>query len=198
MRSLNKTKYASIKKYVSDYYDEFGCSPTLAEIVKGTGMPQTTVYRYTRAMIERGDIEISGRKSIAPINAKVASAGVPLLGNVACGIPKYAEENIEEYMRLPVSLIGKGDFFLLRAYGDSMVEAGIDDNDLVLIRMQDTAEPGKIVVALVEDNATLKRFYPEPAKHRVRLHPENSAMEDIYVESCEIQGIAVKVFKDLE
>ncbi len=198
MRSLNETKYASIKKYVSDYYDEFGSSPTLADIVKGTGMPQTTVYRYMRAMIERGDFEISGRKSIAPINAKVASAGVPLLGQVACGIPKYAEENIEEYMRLPVSLIGKGDFFLLRAYGDSMVEAGIDDNDLVLIRMQDTAEPGQIVVALVEDTATLKRFYPDPAKHRVRLHPENSVMEDIYVESCEIQGIAVKVFKDLE
>ena len=79
-----------------------------------------------------------------------------------------------------------------------MIEAGIDDGDLVLIRQQSTAEPGQIVVALMEDEATLKRFYPEPQFHRARLHPENREMNDIYVENCIIQGIAVKVIKDLE
>ena len=78
-----------------------------------------------------------------------------------------------------------------------MIEAGIDDGDWVLVREQDAAEPGKVVVALIGDEVTLKRYYPEPDKHRVRLHPENSAMEDIYVDSCEIQGVAVSVFKDL-
>ena len=78
-----------------------------------------------------------------------------------------------------------------------MVEAGIDDGDLVLIRQQDTAEDGEIVVALIDDEATLKRFYPEPEKRRIRLHPENAHMNDIFVEKCEIQGVAVKVLKDL-
>ena len=75
---------------------------------------------------------------------------------------------------------------------------GIEDGDLVLIRQQNYAERGQIVVALVEDDATLKRYYPDPENNRVRLHPENSRMEDIYVDSCQIQGVAVKVLKDLE
>ena len=122
----------------------------------------------------------------------------PILGRIACGIPKFAEENIEEYVRLPVALFGKGNFFILRAYGDSMIEAGIDDGDLVLIRQQNYADEGQIVVALMEDDATLKRYYPEPENQRIRLHPENSRMDDIYVDYCEIQGVAVKVLKDLE
>ena len=78
-----------------------------------------------------------------------------------------------------------------------MIEAGIDDGDLVLMREQNTAEPGQIVSALIEDEATLKRFYPEPQNKRVRLHPENSALEDIYVSDCLVQGVAVKIIKDL-
>ena len=78
-----------------------------------------------------------------------------------------------------------------------MIEAGIDDGDLVLIRQQSAADEGQIAVALVDNTATLKRFYPEPENKRIRLHPENKAMKDIYVKSCEIQGVAVKVFKDL-
>ena len=79
-----------------------------------------------------------------------------------------------------------------------MIEAGIEDGDLVLIRQQNVADEGQIVVALIDDEATLKRFYPEPQKHRIRLHPENSYMDDIIVDHCEIQGVAVKVLKDLE
>ena len=79
-----------------------------------------------------------------------------------------------------------------------MIEAGIEDGDLVLIRQQNVADEGQIVVALIDDEATLKRFYPEPQKHRIRLHPENSRMEDIFVARCGIQGVAVKVLKDLE
>ena len=126
------------------------------------------------------------------------SVKVPVLGSVSCGVPKLAIENIEEYIRLPVALFGRGDFFILRANGDSMIEAGIDDGDLVLIREQNYADPGQIVVALMDDEATLKRFYPEPKKRRFRLHPENSALKNIYVKECIIQGIAVKVLKDLE
>ena len=128
-----------------------------------------------------------------PARTNVEAVSVPILGEVACGIPKFAEESIEEYVRLPVALFGRGSFFILRAYGDSMIEAGIDDGDLVLIRQQDAAEEGQIVVALIDDEATLKRFYPEPENHRIRLHPENPHMADIFVDRCEIQGVAVKV-----
>lgn len=78
-----------------------------------------------------------------------------------------------------------------------MIEANIDDGDLVVIKQQNYAEPGQIVVALMDDEATLKRYYPEPEKRRVRLHPENSTMRDIIVKDCIIQGVAVKVLKDL-
>ena len=122
---------------------------------------------------------------------------VPILGRVSCEIPRYAEENIEEYIPLPKSFVGPGDFFLLRANGDSMIDIGVDDSDLVLVKKQDTAQPGQVVVALVEDEATLKRFYPEPNYHRIRLHPENREMSDIFVQNCEIQGVAVKVIKDI-
>lgn len=122
----------------------------------------------------------------------------PILGKVSCGVPKFAEENIEEYVRLPVALFGRGQFFILRANGDSMIEADINDGDLVLIRQQNYADEGQIVVALMDDEATLKRYYPEPEKQRIRLHPENSQMDDILVSDCIIQGVAVKVLKDLE
>lgn len=197
MKVLSKERFADIKNFINDYLDQHGHSPTITEIANATGIAQTSVYRYLNAMVEKGDIEMSGRRCITPTNVKSQVVRVPVLGSIACGIPKFAEENIEEYVKLPASLFGQGDFFLLHAYGDSMIDAGIDDGDLVLIKQQNYADKGQIVVALVNDEATLKRFYPEPSKHRVRLHPENPDMKDIIVKSCEIQGIAVKVLKDL-
>ena len=97
--------------------------------------------------------------------------------------------------KLPESLFGRGEFFLLRARGDSMIGAGIEDGDLVLIRQQSTAEYNQIVVALVDDEATLKRFRPK--EDHICLHPENNRYEDIIVDRCLIQGVAVKVIKDL-
>lgn len=140
----------------------------------------------------------SGHRNLSFTKNKAQTVRVPVLGQIACGIPKFAEEYIEEYIKLPVSLFGEGNFFILRAYGDSMIEAGINDGDMVVIRRQDTASPGQIVVALIDDEATLKRYYPEQKKRRVRLHPENKTMEDIIVPDCVIQGVAVKVLKDLE
>ena len=200
MRSKNPKFFEIILKCINDYKAEFGSSPTVAEISKITGMSQTNVYRYIVDMKERNIIEYSGHRSITTKESKreqTEMVRVPILGNVSCGIPKFVEENIEEYVRLPISLFGHGKYFILRANGDSMIEAGINDGDLVLMREQNTAEPGQIVSALIEDEATLKRFYPEPEKKRIRLHPENRTMDDIYVDNCLIQGVAVKVIKDL-
>lgn len=198
MRSKDKTLMAAIEKFVSDYTDSNGISPTMQEVADGVGSSKATVQRYIAQLCDDGILDYSGYRTMTSTKTKAAAIRVPVLGTIACGIPKFAEENIEEYVRLPVALFGKGNFFILRAYGDSMIEAGIDNGDLVLIRQQNHADEGQIVVALMEDEATLKRFYPEPKKHRIRLHPENSRMDDIYVDNCEIQGVAVKVLKDLE
>lgn len=198
MRSKDKTLMAAIEKFVSDYTDSNGISPTMQEVADGVGSSKATVQRYIAQLCDDGILDYSGYRTMTSTKTKAATIRVPVLGTIACGIPKFAEENIEEYVRLPVALFGKGNFFILRAYGDSMIEAGIDNGDLVLIRQQNYADEGQIVVALMEDEATLKRFYPEPKKHRIRLHPENSRMDDIYVDNCEIQGVAVKVLKDLE
>lgn len=198
MRSKDKTLMAAIEKFVSDYTDSNGISPTMQEVADGVGSSKATVQRYIAQLCDDGILDYSGYRTMTSTKTKAAAIRVPVLGTIACGIPKFAEENIEEYVRLPVALFGKGNFFILRAYADSMIEAGIDNGDLVLIRQQNYADEGQIVVALMEDEATLKRFYPEPKKHRIRLHPENSRMDDIYVDNCEIQGIAVKVLKDLE
>lgn len=198
MRSKDKTLMVAIEKFVSDYTDSNGISPTMQEVADGVGSSKATVQRYIAQLCDDGILDYSGYRTMTSTKTKAAAIRVPVLGTIACGIPKFAEENIEEYVRLPVALFGKGNFFILRAYGDSMIEAGIDNGDLVLIRQQNYADEGQIVVALMEDEATLKRFYPEPKKHRIRLHPENSRMDDIYVDNCEIQGVAVKVLKDLE
>ena len=198
MRKKDPSIYSKIEKFVSDYMDGYGNSPSIDEIAAGIGVPKPTTHRYLAEMRENGTIRYSGCRNITFTNETAQTVRVPILGRIACGIPKFAEENIEEYVKLPVSLFGRGEYFILRAYGDSMINAGIEDGDLVLIRQQNTADNGQIVVALMEDEATLKRFYLEPEKHRIRLHPENPEMEDIFVEDCLIQGVAIKVLKDLE
>ena len=200
MRTKNPETFKAIEEFVNEYTEKHGVSPTVREIHAGIGLAVGTVSRYLSFMRENGMIDYNGCRNITTREAKITkreTTRVPVLGAVSCGVPKFAEENIEEYVRLPVALFGKGDFFILRANGDSMIEANIDDGDLVVIKQQNYADPGQIVVALMGDEATLKRYYPEPEKRRVRLHPENSTMRDIIVKDCIIQGVAVKVLKDL-
>ena len=122
---------------------------------------------------------------------------IPILGAVPCGPLTEVEESIEGYLRLPESFVGKGKFYLLRASGNSMIGAGINDGDLVLIRIQNNANVGEIVVALVNNEVTLKRLAYNAESASYYLHPENKRMKDIYPENIEVQGIAVKVIKDL-
>ena len=200
MRKKNPELYQAIKTYVERHYEQEGRSPTVREIEAGTGITRPTVQRYLTTMRESGEIEYNGIRGVRTMvmsKTDRETAAVAMIGTVACGTPIYAEENIQEYYRFPVALLGQGNFFLLRAKGESMINAGIGDGDLVLVRQQNTAEPGQIIVALIDDEATLKRFYPEPENQRIRLHPENETMEDIYVENCLVQGVAMKVLKDL-
>lgn len=200
MQHKNPEYFKRIIAFIDDYATNYGSSPSIKEISNGTGLSDATVCRYMQEMKANGELDYDGHRSIVTKRRKqmlAETVEIPVLGAISCGVPKFAEENIKEYVRLPVSLFGRGDFYLLRANGDSMIEAGIDYGDLVLIRHQNYADSGDIVVALIEDEATLKRFYPEPENHRIRLHPENSEMDDIYADNCIIQGVAVKVIKNL-
>ena len=199
MKHRNWDSMDRIVPYVNNYYRTNHRSPSLRQISAGTGVPRMTVQRMLNTVAESGLIDYDGETVVTEQISKTSEETTPvgIIGSIPCGNLNLEEEAIEEIVNLPVALFGKGNLFLLHASGDSMTGAGIDDGDLVLIRKQDTAEPGEIVVALMEEEATLKRYYPEPENHRIRLHPENSSMEDIYVETCMIQGTAVKVLKDL-
>lgn len=200
MRTKNNDYFDRIENFIKSYYEENGLSPSMREISSGVGISCATVQRYLAEMRENGRISYNGHRSLVTEKTSFSRSdflNVPVLGKVSCGLPKYAEENIEERINLPAALFGKGDFYIIYASGDSMIEAGINDGDMLLIRVQNTAEVGDIVVALIDDEATLKRYYPDRVHGRVRLHPENRNMDDIIVKDCIIQGVAVKLIKDL-
>lgn len=199
MRRRNVELMNRIIEFAEQYYLENSSSPSVRTIADRFGIGVSTAYRYLLEMDERGLITYDGKRisndRIEKLNSNSGVIRAAVVGSIACGIPNLAEENVEEYVSLPRSMFGDGEFFILRANGESMIDAGIETGDLVVIRKQACAEDGQIVVALVEDEATLKRLYRE--KGKVRLHPENRAMDDIIVDDCIIQGIAVKVIKDL-
>lgn len=118
---------------------------------------------------------------------------LPLVGQVAAGVPILAEENIEDTISLPVDIVGDSASFLLSVHGESMIEAGINDGDYLVVREQSTANNGDIVVALIDDGATVKRFYREG--DHIRLQPENSYMEPIITRDCAIVGKVVALFR---
>lgn len=199
MRTKDTALIEQIKKSIEKAYEENGRSPSVRQIAREVGCSYSTVSRYIKEMVERGMIARTSGEYETEVISKMNMDTVPVavVGSVSCGPLTFAEENIEEYIKLPTSLLGQGKFFILHASGQSMIGAGIEDGDLVVVRQQPTAEPGQIVVALVEDEVTLKRFFPDPENGCVRLHPENKKLKDIIVDDCQIQGVAVKVLKDL-
>ncbi|OUN83781.1 S24 family peptidase [Gemmiger sp. An50] len=206
MRVMSKETMANIISFIDEYFCDRHTIPSAGEIAKGVGIPRATAYRYLVEMNNRGMIEYDGksRTIITPMIRKFApaSAPCPFLGSVPCGAAQTEEENIREYISLPVSLFGKGKFYILEASGDSMVDVGIDDGDLVVIRMDCTAEVGDIVVALTEDNeSTLKVFggVDEKAERAVLEYRNQAKYPDqkIFVRQLVIQGIAKHVIKAL-
>lgn len=202
MRTKDTARYGEIENFIDGYFDRYARPPEGREIAGALGISRATVTRCLADMAQAGSIEYdSRRRPVTPRITEKSLGGsfVPVVGQIACGSPVIAQQDIESYVRLPESLTGAGEFFLLRAKGDSMIEAGIGHGDLVLIRKQNYADAGRIVAALVDGSeATLKRYYPERENGRVRLHPENSEMEDMYYADCVVMGVAVMVIKNLE
>lgn len=200
MRSRSLETKERIKSYVEMFYLDNNRSPSSREVAEALNMVKSTVNRYLQAMHEDGMIEYDHgdvrTDTIEKVNTDIINMGV--IGHVSCGPPELAEEYVEEYIPLPAALFGKGEFYILRASGDSMIDAGINNDDMIIVRKQEAADDGQIVVALVDNETTLKRIYKDNENHQVILHPENKSMKDIIVPDCRIQGVAVHVLKSLE
>ena len=204
MRPFNQKYLDDILKFVNKYYQENRVAPTIIQVCAGVGVPRSTTHRYLQELSKRGMLEYDRGILSAPQSAKMKTAYIsaPLVGSIQCGSPEEEEELVEEYVSLPVSLFGKGEFYILRAKGDSMVDAGIEEDDLIVIERNCPAKIGDIVVALDPDNQnTLKRYGGfDKAERRYILKYENEAKypgEEIKVKSFMVQGIARHVIKSL-
>jgi repressor LexA len=198
-----------IYDYLSEYVHERGYPPTVREIGEAVGLASPSTVHAHLANLERAGLlkrdptkpralELIGRDRGGREDAKVLS--LPLVGEIAAGGPLLAEQNVEDYLEVPELLAAGGADFLLRAKGESMIQAGILDGDYVVVRKQQDARNGDIVVALAgedesADEATVKRFFREDG--RVRLQPENDALEPIYAHHVRILGKVIGVFRQV-
>ena len=199
MKKRNPETMKEIQEFVEDYFFEYHQSPSMQKVADAIGTSKSTAYYYITEMSQKGMLHYDGKNietsRIQKSDYKMNRA--PVLGSIGCGSPELTEENFEEFVALPIALFGEGDFFVLRTHGHSMINAGIDEGDMVVVKKQNHANYGDIVVALIGNETTLKTYYPETEKRIVRLHPENANMNDIIVKECSIQGIAKYVIKNL-
>ena len=200
MRSKNPKLMEEIKQFAEEYYREYYKTPSNGTIAEALGMGRSTVYYYLVEMAKRGMITYENgmisTENIRKLTPEVTHAA--LVGSIPCGEPDEREAMVEEYIPLPVSVFGSGDFYVLRASGDSMTGAHISSGDLVVIEKTNTADVGDIVVALTDERLnTLKRLCFDEQKDRYYLHPENPEYEDIYVSTLSIQGVARHIIKAL-
>jgi repressor LexA len=200
-----------IFEFVRSYVDAHGYPPTVREIGEAVGLASPSTVHAHLANLERAGL--LKRDPTKPRALELIDRGrpqqpavddvhrLPLVGEIAAGGPLLAEENIEDHLAVPETLArGDGEEFLLRVKGDSMINAGILDGDIVVVHRQPDARNGEIVVALAgqdeaADEATVKRFYREAG--RVRLQPENDALEPIYADHVQILGVVTGVFRKL-
>ena len=202
-----------IWEFLGAYLDEHGYPPTVREIGEAVGLASPSTVHAHLANLERAGmlrrdptkpraLELLGRQRV--VHAERPARDVhrlPLVGHIAAGGPLLAEQNIEEYLAVPEPLARGGDEFVLRVRGESMVNVGILDGDMLVVRRQNDARNGDIVAALAGDDetadeATVKRFFREPDA-RVRLQPENDAMEPIYARHVQVLGKVIGVFRSI-
>lgn len=206
MRKKNESHFVNIIDFVNTYYRKYDRSPSTREIAESINLSRPTVQRYLKDLKENGIIEYDGHRHIVTDyireNRNINFNRVPMAGTIPCGDLNETSDRELEYFLIPKTLTGPGEFFLLKASGVSMIEAGISDGDLVLVRKQSTAVSNQLVAVLYETSqTTLKRIYYE--KDRIVLHPENKEMQNIIINGdnqnkLHIQGIATKVIKDLK
>lgn len=201
MAKKKTDRYSGIVKYINQYYAENMRFPSVRDIVVGTGVPLSSVHRYLKEMNENGVLQYDGRRSINTIEMGMESPSryMKVLGYVACGEGQEEEETVIEYICMPESIVGKGNFFALIAKGESMIDAGIHPGDYVIVRQQNTADVGDYVVALYEGKNNLKLLQKEDDKYILRSCNRDKEMyPDIVPEDLQIQGVAVCVTHKLK
>ena len=211
--SLNKREKA-ILKFIEKQINLNGYPPSVREIGKAVDLKSTaTVHGYIASLEEKGYIKKESQKGrtlkllkggaiegqTSTFDKEVYSSkemvDVPVIGKITAGEPILAVENVTDTFPIPLDFVGTGESFMLTVRGESMIEAGILDGDYILVRKQNTAHNGEIVVALIGDEATVKTFYKE--KDHIRLQPENSTMDPIIVQDCKILGKVGGVFRKM-
>ena len=205
MRSKSPELMEKISRYIGDYYRKAHRTPTVRAIADGVGLSKSAVYNYLREMNDRGMISYEdGVVADLPKIDKTETGyfSAPLVGSIRCGDPETEEEEVEMYINLPEALFGRGDFYLLRATGDSMVDAGITEGDLILIKKQPTCDIGDVVVALDQDGQnTLKIYGGIDEENGMAIleyaNEETYPGERILVSKLFVQGVARHVIKKL-
>ncbi len=177
-----------------------GYPPSVREIAQAVGLKSTsTVHGHLQRLEKRGLLHRDAMKPRAmevmgdPNFVRNNSTAVPVVGRVTAGLPILAEENLDEYVAIPEVMLGEGEHFILLVRGDSMIEAGILDGDYIVVKRCAEALNGEIVVAMIDDSATVKRFYKEDG--HFRLQPENSSMEPIYADEVTVLGKVVSLYR---
>lgn len=212
MSDLNKRE-KSILNFIEKQINAFGYPPSVREIGKAVGLSSTaTVHGYLAKLEQKGYIRKESQKgrTLRVIKGKNVTkennsskdfyngkelVEVPVIGKITAGAPILAVENVTDTFPIPIDFVGNSESFMLTVRGESMIEAGILDGDYILVKKQNTANNGEIVVALIGDEATVKTFYKE--KDYIRLQPENSTMEPIIVPNCQILGKVSGVFRKM-
>lgn len=197
---MNKAyeKKQEILKYITERCSHDGIPPSIREICSAVRLKSpSSVHKYIEELKSEGLLNKSDNKKrcATPSNLE-STVSIPVLGRVTAGMPILATENLEGYVAVPTSRVRSGNFFALNVKGDSMKNAGILDGDIVVIRQTPVAENGDIIVALIEDEATVKRFYKEGG--RFVLRPENSAYKPIVIDNLIVLGKVSTVIRYYE
>ena len=201
MRHKDEALMNRIRAFAEDFYVSEGRSPSTAEIGNAVGVTKGTVYRYLLEMDEKGMISYNGKTISTKKTARARLSSTPAKvydGAVPCGPLDTIDASVSEIVPLPSAIFGKGELYIIRAQGKSMIDAGIDDGDMVIVEKKRDALIGEIVVALDGENRnSLKRLGWDAEKGCYFLHPENPTMDDIYVRQLSVQGVARFVLKSV-
>ena len=182
---IKEEKLIRVMDYIRIFSEENGYTPSVREIAHACNIKSTaTVHSYLEILNNRGYLSKKDNKKRSVTLGKSGGVKIPLIGTVTAGQPIFAYENYEDYYDFPVSEFKGDNLFMLRVSGTSMIDAGIMDGDKIIVRKQETAENGEIVVALVDDSATVKRFFKRDG--HIVLHPENESLSDMIYEFGEV------------
>lgn len=193
-RNIDKSE--QVFEYIKSYITQYGYAPTVRDICKSCDLKSTaTAFTYINELVKRGVLNKVNCKNRAVSLKQGSIKTVPLVGTVAAGQPIFATENYEDFYSIPGNFFAGEDLFMLTVSGDSMINIGMFDGDKIVVKKQENADNGDIVVALVEDSATVKRLFKRDGK--IILHPENDTMQDFVFDNVTIIGKVVGLLRNI-